>query len=105
MPGQGRLGDSAHCPADGHGCLACTHSVIGPAVSGSPDVEVNGMAALRTGDPGVHGSCCGPNKWVATGCSGTVFINGLGAHRMGDLTTHCGGKGVLVVASEDVIVG
>lgn len=105
MPAAGRLGDKAQCPADAHGCPGCAHSVIGPAVSGSPDVFVNGRAALRVGDPGVHAACCGPNTWKAAKGSGTVFVNGKPFHRMGDTTTHCGGTGQLIEGSPDVVVG
>jgi hypothetical protein len=35
----------------------------------------------------------------------TVFINGKGAHRMGDPTRHCGGIGQLIEGSPNVIVG
>jgi hypothetical protein len=34
-----------------------------------------------------------------------VFINGKGAHRMGDQNRHCGGLGQLVEGSPNVIVG
>ncbi|GMV43599.1 MAG: hypothetical protein AMXMBFR64_53150 [Myxococcales bacterium] len=105
MPGQGRLKDIGKCPADGHGCPGCPHGVQGPATGGSPDVMVNGQPALRVGDPGVHGGCCGPNTWVAAKGSGTVFINGISAHRKDDMQTHCGGIGQLATASTDVIVG
>jgi len=66
---------------------------------------VNGQPALRKADPGVHSSCCGPNTWNAQACSGTVIVNGKGAHRLGDATKHCGGVGQLVEGSGDVIVG
>ena len=66
---------------------------------------VNGRPALRVGDPGVHSSCCGPNTWVAAAGSGSVFINGIPAHRLGDAVTHCGGSGNLVEGSGDVITG
>jgi hypothetical protein len=56
-------------------------------------------------DPGVHTACCGPNTWTATKGSLTVFINGKGAHRMGDQNRHCGGIGQLVEGSPNVIVG
>jgi len=105
MPPQSRLGDNAQCPSDAHGCPGCAHGVIGPATSGSPDVMVNGMPALRVGDNGVHSSCCGPNTWVAAAGSGTVFINGIKAVRQGDKTTHCGGTGKMVAGSGDVITG
>ncbi len=105
MPPQGRLGDKSEAKADGHGCVACTHKVKGPAVQGSPDVFVNNMPALRIGDKGVHTACCGPNVWVATKGSGTVFINNRNAFRKGDLATHCGGPGKLTEGSDDVDVG
>jgi hypothetical protein len=35
----------------------------------------------------------------------TVFINGKGAHRIGDQNRHCGGLGQLVEGSPNVIVG
>lgn len=105
MPGQGRLGDKSQVPADAHGCPACPHPAIGPAIAGSPDVLVNKRPALRVGDSGIHAACCGPNTWSAQGGSGTVKINGKGAHRMGDADKHCGGTGKLIEGSGDVIVG
>lgn len=105
MPGQGRLGDAAFCPADAHGCPACAHPVTGPAIAGSPDVIVNHLPALRDGDPGVHAACCGPNTWTANGGAAWVIINHRRAFRLSDGTAHCGGSGQLVAASADVIVG
>ena len=105
MPAQGRLGDQSEVPSDSHGCPACAHSCIGPAVAGSPDVNVNGKPALRIGDPGVHSSCCGANEWAAKAGAPGVFINGIAAHRLGDAVTHCGGMGKLVEGSPDVFVG
>jgi uncharacterized Zn-binding protein involved in type VI secretion len=105
MPGQGRLGDKANVPLDAHGCPACPHPAIGPAIQGSPDVNVNKRPALRVDDPGIHSACCGANTWTATqGCM-TVFINGKSAHRMGDQNRHCGGMGQLVEGSPNVVVG
>jgi uncharacterized Zn-binding protein involved in type VI secretion len=66
---------------------------------------VNGRPAVRVGDPGVHAACCGPNSWTAKAGSGTVFINGRKAHRLGDATQHCGGIGQLIEGSANVIVG
>ncbi len=105
MPAQSRLGDKSQVPADAHGCPACPHPAIGPAVAGSPNVNVNKRAALRVGDPGVHAACCGPNTWTAAKGSGTVFINKKAAHRLGDKDTHCGGSGQMVEGSGDVITG
>lgn len=100
-----RLGDKAACPADAHGCKRCAHSVQGPAVSGSPDVLINGKPALRQGDAGIHSACCGPNTWTASQGSATVFINGMPAARMGDMTTHCGGTGTIIQGSGSVFIG
>jgi uncharacterized Zn-binding protein involved in type VI secretion len=68
-------------------------------------VLINGMPALRVGDQGMHAACCGPNMWFAAQGSGTVSINDIPAHRLGDLTAHCGGVGNLIVGSPNVIVG
>ena len=105
MPSAGRLGDSAHVPADSHGCPACPHSAVGPATAGSLDVFINEKPALRVGDTGVHAACCGSNTWVAVGGAASVLINGRKAHRQGDSTAHCGGSGSLVEGSPNVIIG
>ncbi len=105
MPPQGRLGDKSQVPADAHGCPACPHPCVGPAIQGSPNVNVNSRPALRVGDTGVHAACCGPNMWTAQAGSGTVNINGMKAHRLGDADTHCGGSGKLIEGSNDVLVG
>lgn len=89
---------------DAHGCPACPHPAIGPAIVGSPDVNVNGRPALRVDDRGIHAACCGPNTWTATTGALTVFINGKAAHRQGDTQTHCGGIGKLMEGSPNVIV-
>lgn len=102
---QGRLGDKARVPADAHGCPACPHMCVGPAINGSPNVHVNKRPALRVNDPGIHAACCGPNTWNAAMGSGTVHINGLPAHRQDDMTRHCGGVGQLIEGSGDVLTG
>jgi uncharacterized Zn-binding protein involved in type VI secretion len=79
--------------------------VTGPAIGGSPDVNINGKPALRVGDPGIHAACCGPNSWKAAAGSSGVFINGKAAHRQNDQTTHCGGVGKLIEGSSDVFIG
>lgn len=105
MPAQGRLGDLAQVSADAHGCPACPHTAVGPAIAGSPNVNVNHRPALRVGDRGIHAACCGPNMWTAQQGSNTVFINGQPAHRMGDMNIHCGGVGKLIQGSANVLVG
>lgn len=101
----GRLGDKAHVPSDGHGCPACAHSCVGPAVAGSPNVKTNSRPSLRVGDPGVHSSCCGPNTWKAAKGAPTVFINGKAAYRKDDPSAHCGGNGKLIEGSGNVFIG
>ena len=105
MPPMGRLGDKSMTPADAHGCPACPHPAIGPAITGSPDVVVNNRPALRVGDHGLHAACCGPNLWTAVKGSATVLINNKPAHRQGDTDQHCGGVGQLIEGSTDVLVG
>lgn len=105
MPPAGRLGDRACVPADAHGCPACPHPAVGPAISGSPNVNINGKPALRVNDNGIHAACCGPNTWAALKGSNSVFINGRAAHRLGDATRHCGGVGQLIEGSPNVFIG
>jgi uncharacterized Zn-binding protein involved in type VI secretion len=101
----GRVGDKSFAPVDMHGCVACPHTVVGPAVQGSPNVLVDNLPALRVGDLGIHAPCCGPNTWHAATGSATVLVNGKQAHRMGDQDTHCGGMGTLIEGSPTVLVG
>ncbi len=105
MPPQGRLGDLSQVPADAHGCPACPHPCVGPAIIGSPNVNVNKMPALRVDDTGVHMACCGPNTWTAQAGSGTVMINNMAAHRQGDQDTHCGDSGQMTNGSPNVVTG
>ena len=105
MPGQCRIGDNSNVPVDAHGCPACPHPAVGPAIQGSPDVLVNKMPAVRVGDKGVHAACCNTNQWTAQAGSATVFINNKKAHRMGDSDTHCGGTGQMIAGSANVITG
>ncbi len=105
MPGQARLGDKSNCPADAHGCPACPHPCVGPAIIGSPDVMVNGRPAIRVGDNGVHAACCGSNMWTAKMGSSTVKINNQDAHRQGDQDEHCGGMGQMIEGSTNVMTG
>jgi len=105
MPSACRVGDKSFCPCDSHGGSCCAHAVRGPAVSGSPDVVVNGRSALRLGDPGVHSKCCGSNKWTAVEGSASILVNGKPLVRLGDITKHCGGRGRMIEASPDVDIG
>lgn len=101
----GRLMDKAQVPADAHGCPACPHPAIGPAIVGSPNVFINGLPALRKADMGKHQACCGPNSWMADKGSLLVNINGRPAFRKGDASKHCGGVGQLIEGSPNVLIG
>lgn len=105
MPPQSRLGDKSNVPVDAHGCPACPHPAVGPAIVGSPNVMVNSKPALRKDDKGIHMACCGSNTWTAAAGSGTVMINNKAAHRLGDQDTHCGGSGQMIEGSANVITG
>ncbi len=107
MPAQTRVSDAAKCDACKHGCPACPHPVVGPAIEGSPDVNINDLPAVRKGDHGMSVPCCNINMWEATAGSGTVFINGKAAVRKGDATKHCngGGNGTTIAGSDNVNVG
>lgn len=105
MPPQGRLMDKAKQGPHDH-CCGVPHTVTGPAILGSPDVLVNKKPALRKTDLGLAMACCGANMWEADAGSGTVFINGKEAHRLGDKTKHCGSfPGQLIEGSDNVLTG
>lgn len=107
MPGAGRLGDKAQVQGagDAHGCPACPHPGIGPAISGSPTVFINGRPALRVDDVGIQAACCGANFWTAKQGAPTVSINGKAAFRMDDMGQSCGGTNKLIEGSDNVIIG
>ena len=105
MPGAARVGDKAKADVDAHGCPACPHPPVGPALLGSPTVFINGRFAFRKDDLGMHAVCCGPNMWTAQMGSTTVNINKKAAMRQNDMTKHCGGVGKLIEGSADVIIG
>ena len=106
MPAAMRVSDLAKATSDAHGCPACPHPPIGPAIIGSNDVFINKLPALRQDDIGIHAVCCAMNMWTAQKGSGTVFINSKAAMRVDDQTTHCGGTGTCQSpGSPDVIIG
>jgi len=62
------------------------------AQTGSPDVYTNMLQQMRVGDPGViHGAHCPPHQPKMVAGSGTVYVNGKPACRVGD-AAHCGSK-------------
>ncbi len=90
------------------GCPGCPHIVAGPAVWGASQVFINGHAALRLLDFGVHLLCCGKNAWVAMSNiqPRNVIIEGKPAFCVGDISLHCGlNVGFLASGSPDVFCG
>jgi uncharacterized Zn-binding protein involved in type VI secretion len=100
MPGKpaARLGDIG----SGHAC----HFPPSPAIAGSPDVFVNGLAAIRQGDPYAPHACptcpAPPHPRALQSGSATVFINGKQAGRIGD-PIDCGGAAA--AGSPNVFIG
>ncbi|WP_081293409.1 PAAR domain-containing protein [Tritonibacter mobilis] len=74
----------------GHGC----HFPPTPSTGASPDVYVNGIAVVRQGDAYADhgcGVCPAPaHGRNLSGGSGSVFVNGKPAGRVGDANS-CGG--------------
>jgi uncharacterized Zn-binding protein involved in type VI secretion len=93
-----RLGDIG----DGHAC----HFPPTPASGASGDVFVNGLGAVRKGDPYLPHACpscpAPPHPRALAQGSGTVFINGQPAGRVGD-AIDCGGSAAS--GSGDVFLG
>lgn len=96
MPGAARKGDigSAH--------LKCYPP--SPAITGSGDVFINNLPAVRVGDAyALHGcNACPPHARKAAQGSATVNINGQPAVRIGD-AIDCGG--VASTGSSNVFIG
>lgn len=86
MPKATRLGDIG----SGHAC----HFPPTPSIVASPDVYVENIAAVRQGDAYAPHACptcpAPPHPRSLSGGSGTVFINGTPAGRVGDAIS-CGG--------------
>ena len=93
MPAASRKGDTG----SGHGCFPPT-----PATTGSPDVLIDGIPALRQGDAHAAHGCpgCPPHGRAVSGGSPTVFVNGRPLARLGD-GIGCGGA--LAAGSPTVI--
>jgi uncharacterized Zn-binding protein involved in type VI secretion len=99
MPGLARAFDRSECNTD--------HAVGVASGKASPDVLVNGRSPLFMSSRGIYGACCGRAAvlWVVSQGSQTVLINGEPAAGLGSATTHQAGKGVLIDASPDVLIG
>ncbi|UQI40969.1 PAAR domain-containing protein [Vreelandella venusta] len=90
MPAAARLADMC----TGHG--SCKPR---PAISGSPNVFINGQAAHRVGD--AWAKHCSHSGVLAAGSS-SVFVNGMPKGRVGDPVS-CGS--LVATGSSNVFVG
>lgn len=95
MPAATRIGDSD-----------ITHCSAMVRAEGSPNVFVNGIPWSRQGDRNtpheVPGVPCPTHSMPITFGSGTVFVNGRGAGRIGDAITSCT---YVAEGSENVFAG
>ncbi len=91
-----RVGSLAKCPADAHGCMADPFTVVGPVMTGNPNVLINGLPVACEGDKGRHAACAGPNTFTITGGDEEVLINGKKVAKLFSQTTHCGGTGMII---------
>jgi uncharacterized Zn-binding protein involved in type VI secretion len=82
-----RLSDLNACPLPGHG--------TNPTTSGSPDVLINNLPALRVGDS----TACGD---AVTQGIPNILINGKPIAFQGSATGH---GGIIITGSGDVLVG
>lgn len=92
MPKSARISDTAFGQ--------CCHGTwTGVWVSGSPDVDHNGLQAIRIGDIGVVSCPC--SIMYAVSGSPDVDHNGIPSHRLGDAVVVSCGSGVTVSGSPD----
>lgn len=89
-----RLTDLHVCPM----VTGVVPHVGGPIVMGSPTVLTGSLPQARVTDPLV---CVGPPDMIAL-ASFTVFVNGLPAARIGDMTVH---GGTIVLGEFTVLIG
>lgn len=98
MPASTRLGDIG----SGHAC----HFPPTPGIGASPDVNIDGIPAVRQGDAYAPHACptcpAPPHPRSLSGGSGSVFINGQPAGRVGDAIS-CGGE--VAAGSSTVFIG
>lgn len=111
MPQAARLNDSIQGTTAGehtghpaaHGPLPITGNISGNC---SPDVFINGRAAAYIGSITTENdACCGSSQGAVGEGSGSVFINGLPAARLGDALNAHNGTGAISSGSGDVIIG
>lgn len=111
MPGAARLGDAVtgttagehagHVPP--HPPMAFSGEISGGC---SPNVFINGVPAATVDSVTTErDGCCGSSQGKVAAGSGTVFINGKPAARIGDGLNAHNGSGKVAAGSEDVFIG
>ena len=99
MPQQCRVGDTGEGTCTLHRDPV---SIIATILTGTSTVDSAGIANATLASTGI--ASCG-HPIVLTTCSSTVFHEGQGAVRVGDMGTTGGGSFVMTVGSGDVEVG
>ena len=111
MPQAARLGDSVQGSTAGeHAGHAPPHapmSFSGEITGGcSADVLINGIPAATVGSSTTErDGCCGSSQGAVAAGSGTVFINGKPAARLGDALAAHSGSGAISGGSGNVLIG
>lgn len=111
MPSAARLGDAVTGTTAGeHTGHVPPHSpeAFSGEISGgcSNDVLINGIPAAVVGSTTTErDSCCGNSQGVIATGSGTVFVNGKPAARIGDALAPHSGTGQISAGSGDVSIG
>jgi uncharacterized Zn-binding protein involved in type VI secretion len=98
MPGWSCAKDRSQCNTD---------HATGTTLGNSRDVLVNGKRPLCMSDQGLYFTCCGAPGvlWVVSEGSTSVLVNGEFAAGRGYQTAHQSGKGTLIDASANVLIG
>ena len=105
MPGAARLNDAVAGMTEGeHSGHATPHSpeAFSGEISGgcSGDVFINVGSSTTERD-----SCCGSSQGSVAAGSGSVFINGKSAARLGDALNAHSGSGAISAGSGNVFIG
>ncbi len=112
MPPASRMGDAVRGTTAGehsghddppHGPLPFDGEIISNC---SGNVFINRLGAAHIGSVTVErDACCGSSNGKVARGSGSVFVNGIPASRLGDALSPHSGTGEIVQGSADVYIG
>lgn len=95
--GYASIGMNCQCDAYALGCVACPHTTIGPIITGSSHVLINGKPAARVGDRGIAAGGCGDPYYTITTGDSSVLIDGKPAAKKGlSQVQFAGGVGKII---------